>query len=107
MGFHAKYLKLPSGGSITINKIFDTQQMEAAMLQAWGFVVANAGIPERLMLQAMQQGELISPDEDIEDVATEMAANAAAIADASHAAAMDQLALKTGQPKKPLPGVAA
>lgn len=107
LGFHGRYLDgKPEGGSVTINKEFDTQQMEATLLTAWTQAVATAGVPERLMLKAMQIGELISPDEDIDDIAQEMASNAAAIADQKQQAAMDQLAVKAGQQpaaKQPIP----
>lgn len=103
LGFHAKYLRLPSGGSISINKIFDAQTMQADMLTAWTGAVANAGVPARFMLEAMQSGELIDEDEDVDEIAAEMEANAQAAADAKVNALQDQLTLAAAKTGKPAP----
>lgn len=110
LGFHAKYLKEKSGGSLKVNKQFDTQAMDAATMTAWTGAVKDAGIPERLMLDAMQVGELIDADENVDDIAGEMAANQAAKADQEAQAAKDQLAMKLqaqGQKTVPVDQAAA
>lgn len=104
LGFHAKYLKLPSGGSITINRVFDTAGMDAAMLTAWTNAT-TAGLPARYQLGAMQNAELIPADEDVESIADEMAANAQAKADTEQQRQADLLAMK--QPPVKAPPLAA
>jgi uncharacterized protein DUF4055 len=103
--FHARYLKLDSGGSVTINKQFDQQTMDATMLSAWTSAVAQAGVPPRLMVEAMQVGELIDPDEVVDDIALEMEANAQAAQDAKIQQAQDQatIAQSGNKPGKPGP----
>lgn len=98
LGFHAKYLRLPTGGSVIVNKEFDEKRMEADMLQAWTGAVGNAGVPPKYMLEDMQLGGLIPPDEDVEIIADEMAANKAAADDAKAQHERDLLAMKTQQP---------
>ena len=100
LGFHARYLKLESGGSVDVNREFDEQTMQADMLLAWSTAVKDAGVPPRLMAEAMQDGGLIGPDEDIEIVGEEMAANSAAAADlkAANAAALSTPTTTPGTP---------
>jgi hypothetical protein len=96
LGFHAKYLGLDTGtamggGSVTINRDFEDMTMRPEMLTAYVAAVSGAGLPVRILLEAMQLGGLIGPDEDLEDLAAEMEANAKATADAAAAAKQDQL----------------
>jgi len=74
LDFHAKYLGLEEGGSIQINREFDEQTMQADMLASWAGAVTAAGLPPRLLVEAMQVGGLISPDEDVDELAGEMQA---------------------------------
>jgi hypothetical protein len=98
LGFHAKYLRLPSGGSITINRDFDQATMQADMLTAWSGAVSTAGVPERFMIADMQRGKLIAPEEDPEAIVDEMVANRQAREDAEHQRQADLLAMKQPQP---------
>jgi hypothetical protein len=105
LGFHARYMGLDTGtamggGSVSINRDFEDQVMRPEMLTAYVGAVANAGLPPRILLEAMQQGGLIGPDVDLEQLEAEMAANAQAAADAKVAAQKDALAaaqIKGGQ----------
>ncbi len=89
LGFHARYMGLDSGGSITINREFDEVSMQSDMLTAWTRAVADAGVPERFMLKDMQGGGLIASEEDVEDIADEMQANRDAAQQQKDAAAQD------------------
>jgi hypothetical protein len=99
LGFHARYLKKPSGGSITINRDFDQATMQSEMLTAWAGAVSNAGVPAKYMIADMQKGKLIPPEEDAEAIADEMAANQAAADEAAAQREADLLAMKQPQPK--------
>lgn len=92
LGFHAKYMGLDSGGSIKINRDFENLQMQSDMLIAFVQAVKDAGLPPMLFLEQMQEGGLIAPDKDLDEVLAEMMANAQAIADqkAADAAAQQQ-----------------
>lgn len=100
LGFHARYLKAKSGGSIDINREFDEQTMQADILAAWTQAV-NAGVPARLMIEAMQVGGLIGPDEDAESIALEMEAAAQAKADAEAQALQDRASMANSARPKP------
>jgi len=78
LDFHARYLKLPDGGSIEVNRDFENMMMDSQLLAAYAQAVAQAGIPVRLLLEAMQEGGLISDDENLENLEAEVLANAAA-----------------------------
>ncbi len=93
LGFHARYLGL-EGGSVEINREFDTQTMAADLLTAYVGAVANAGLPPRILLEAMQTGGLIQDDENIEELEAEMEAAAQAIEDQKKQEAADQLAMQ-------------
>ena len=105
LSFHAKYLRLDTGGSVMVNREFDEQTMQADMLTAWTGAVQNAGIPERYMVEAMQSEGLIDPDEKVDDIVAEMEANKAA-ADAQKAAELAAMA-PTNQPAEPVTKAAA
>lgn len=97
LGFHARYMKLPTGGSVAINRDFDEQTMQSDMLAAWTGATA-AGLPPRLQITAMQGGGLIDPGEDVQDIADEIASTAAANRDAQQQAARDLIAAKQSPP---------
>lgn len=101
LGFHAKYLKVSTGGgSIDINREFEDQTMQADILSAWTQAV-TAGVPARLMIEAMQTGGLISPEEDVDDIALEMEAAAQAKADAEAQALQDRASMaQSAKPKQ-------
>ena len=78
LGFHARYLRFPSGGSIVINREFTDQTMPPELLTAYVGAIQNAGLPVRILTQAMQDGGLIGADEDLDLLDAEMEAAAAA-----------------------------
>lgn len=78
LDFHARYLRLDDGGSIKINRDFENLSMQSDLLGAYAAAVANAGIPVRYLLEAMQEGGLLPPDEDLDAVEQEVIAGQAA-----------------------------
>lgn len=98
--FLAHYLGLEGGGSIAINRDFENMTMQADMLTAWTAAVATAGVPERLMLTAMQDGGIIDPEEKIDALELEVMANKQAAADQ----ATEQLKMTLAAKAKPAPG---
>lgn len=101
LGFHANYLQLKRagpgkeiGGSVVVNRDFEDMTMRPEMLVAYVTAVSKAGLPVRILLEAMQQGGLIGPDEILEELELEMEANAQAIADVEAQALKDAAALK-------------
>ncbi len=78
MGFHARYYRLPSGGSITINRDFGDTSLDPAMLTAFVSAVSQAGIPVRLLLELLKRGNLIAAETNIEELEAEIMANVAA-----------------------------
>jgi len=79
LDIHAKYLGLDEGGSIEVNKDFENMNMLPEMLVAYVQAVSNAGLPARVLIQAMQEGGLIGPDVDLDELEAEMMAGQAAI----------------------------
>lgn len=77
--FHANYLRLPVGGSVTINRDFEGLLMEAPVMTAYAALVRDAGFPPHLVLEALKQGGRIPEDVDLEEVEMEMMANEAAV----------------------------
>jgi len=65
--FHANYLRLESGGSVTINRDFEGLLMEAPVMAAFAQLV-NAGFPARLVLEALKQGGRIADDADLDEL---------------------------------------
>lgn len=78
LGFHAKYMKLDDGGSIEVNREYTDMTMDPALLTAYVGAIQNAGLPTRILTEAMQEGGLISEDVDLDELDAEMEANAAA-----------------------------
>lgn len=75
--FTANYLRLDSGGSVTINRDFEGLVMEAEVMRAYAELV-KAGFPKSIALTMLQQGGRIAEDVDIEQLEMEMMANEAA-----------------------------
>lgn len=73
LGFHARYLGLPDGGSITINRDFEGLLMDASLMSAYVQLV-NAGFPARVVLKALKEGGRIPEDEDLDEIEMEMEA---------------------------------
>lgn len=65
MYFHARYLGLESGGSVTLNRDFEGLLMDAPVMTAFATLV-NAGFPARPVLEALQQGGRIGEDADLD-----------------------------------------
>jgi hypothetical protein len=63
--FHARYMKLDGGGSITVNRDFENLTMLPEMLTAYVGAVSNAGLPIRVLLEAMQKGGLLTDSADL------------------------------------------
>jgi hypothetical protein len=101
--FHARYLGLPEGGSVTINRDFEGLLMDANVMGAYTQLV-QAGFPARVVLKALQAGGRIPEDEDLEELEMEM--EAGRIADEERRQQMADLqaeAMRAGQ----IEGVAA
>lgn len=92
---HAWYLGIEKASApvISINRDYGDTAMASDMLTAFAGAVQNAGIPVRLLLEQMQVGGLIGPDEDLDALEVEILANQQAKADAEAQAAADRLAL--------------
>ncbi len=104
--FHAKYLKLDSGGSVEVNRDFQATKMDPATLSAYVQAVA-AGMPIRVMFEAMQRGGLLDPDEDLNDLVGEADANAKAQADQAQIEAAAKLTTAQAMNGKPVQPPAA
>jgi hypothetical protein len=102
MQFHANYLRLPDGGSIEINREFDDMSMQADMMTAWGTLATALNLPARVVLEALQDGQRLSPDENIDELVQEM--DAAKAADAAQKA--DEMAAQLALRQRPAPAVA-
>jgi hypothetical protein len=79
--FHANYMKLESGGSITINRDFEGLLMEPDVMAAFAALVRDVGLPARVVLKALKEGGRLPEDEDPEMLEAETMANAAADAE--------------------------
>jgi hypothetical protein len=64
-GFHAKYLRLEDGGSVTINRDFEKQLMEAPVMSAFATLVA-AGFPVRPVLEALRRFGRVDENADLD-----------------------------------------
>ena len=77
LGFHARYLRLPDGGSIEINRDFEGILMESNVMSAFAQLVGQ-GFPPRPVLEALQGGGRIDEDEDLDALEMEWLAGTAA-----------------------------
>jgi hypothetical protein len=102
MQFHANYLRLPDGGSIEINREFDDMSMQADMMTAWATLATSLNLPPRVVLEALQDGQRLSPDENIDELVQEM--DAAKAADAAQKA--DEMAAQLALRQAPRPAPA-
>lgn len=69
--FHARYYKLPSGGSIEINRNYGKMQMDAATMAAWGALARDLGVPVLFVLERLMEGGQIPEGTDLDDVANQ------------------------------------
>lgn len=72
LGFHARYMKLESGGSIAINRDFDNLLMEPDVMQAYVAAARFAGFPVRQLLEMWQAGGRISEDANLDELEMQM-----------------------------------
>ena len=78
MKYHGLYLPgTPEGGSIVINRDFEGLLMDASVMTAYAGLV-QAGFPSMPVLQALQAGGRIRPDEDLDELEMVWLAGAAA-----------------------------
>lgn len=84
--FHARYLGLDDGGSIAINRDFESILMQADVMQAYAALVA-AGFPKDVAVRMLQIGGRVPEDADPEEVAMEWDAASQAAVDAKQLAA--------------------
>lgn len=95
--FHARYLALDSGGSITINRMFDATVLDPQAVQAYVSLVDTLGVPEEEVLEMLKRGGWLRDDADIAAMADLMRGARLAREDArAHAAARIE-AQGTGQ----------
>lgn len=79
--FHARYLRLNDGGSVEINRDYESSVMTADVMSAYAILADKLSIPVRLILEMLQEGGRISEDENLDELEAQIAANAAAAAD--------------------------
>ena len=79
LGFHARYLGLDDGGSIALNREYGEQVMDAATMTAWATLATQVGVPVRMVLEALQRGQQIPEDANLDALETEMMANQVAM----------------------------
>lgn len=89
---HAWYMGIEKAGApvIKISRDYESTTMQADMLTAYIKAVADAGLPPRLLLQAMVDGGLLPPDTNIEEIEMEIMANQTAIAESKMQLALEQ-----------------
>lgn len=79
--FHARYLRLDGGGSVTINRDFEGLLMDAQAMGAYA-VLVREGMPPRLALEALQAGGRIAEDADLDALEMEWLGASVASAEA-------------------------
>lgn len=99
LGFHAKYLKLPSGGSVEINRDFENVIMGAEVMMAYAALV-QAGFPKALVMEMLRRGGRIPEDADVDALAMEWDARLAAAEEAERAEAEDNARILLEENKK-------
>ncbi len=77
LGFHARYLGLPSGGSVEINRDFEGLAMDPAVMTALVAAVA-AGLPWEPVINELIKGGRLPEDTDAVALVAEIAINEAA-----------------------------
>lgn len=70
--FHANYLRLPDGGSITINRDFDSDAMDPTLMIAYATLAKEIGLPLRIVLERLQKMGRIDQSEDLDELELEM-----------------------------------
>jgi len=65
LGFHAQYLRLEDGGSVTINRDFEALLMEASVMTAFAALV-DKGFPVRPVLEALVRFGRLDENADLD-----------------------------------------
>ncbi len=72
LAIHAKYLRLPSGGSIVINRDFEGSLMDAATMVAYATLADTLGIPDETVIEMLVRGGRLPEDTNVEEMADAM-----------------------------------
>lgn len=92
LGFHARYYRLPSGGSVEVNTNFADLTMAPEVMSAWASLATALSLPARVVIEALITGGRLPEDTDVEALALEM--EAAAEAERQRKAAELQMTLE-------------
>lgn len=76
--FHARYLRLPNGGSIEINRDYEGEGMDAAKMTAWATLAEKLGVPPRFVLDRLLDAGEIPEGTDLDALEQEMFSQQAA-----------------------------
>lgn len=66
LAFHANYLRLPTGGSMLVNRDFEQKPLDPAMITALSNMVANGQLSTETLWQIMQKFAVLPEDMDFE-----------------------------------------
>jgi len=72
LGFHARYLRLPSGGSLTITREYEEQVLDAATMQAYAVLADKLGVPDEAIVQMLVEGRRLPEDTVVAEMAEAM-----------------------------------
>lgn len=78
LGFHSRYLLLSDGGSLEINREFESMVMDSPVMSAYAELV-TAGFPKDVAVVMLQRGGRVPEDRDPEEIAMEWDAAISAI----------------------------
>lgn len=101
--FHARYLRLPGGGSIEINRDYEGEGMDPAKMTAWATLAEKLGVPPRFVLDRLLDAGEIPEGTDLDALELEMMAQSAA-KEAQAAAAQEAQAAAMLSRRQPAPG---
>ena len=76
LGFHARYLKLPDGGSITINRDFENEMLDAQTISALSGLVREGQLTVESLWKMLQAGKVLPDDFDADEEKGELDAEA-------------------------------
>lgn len=76
LGFHAKYLKLPEGGSVEINRDFENLTLDAQTISALSALVEKGQLTIETLWKMLAAGNVLPDDFDDEEEKSELAAQA-------------------------------
>lgn len=104
LGFTARYLGKPDGGSVEFDTDYTETTMDAPTMSAWATLATALQIPARVVLEALIDGGKLSENTDIDALALEMEAAAQADADRKAEEFAQTLEAKAKQPATPFGG---